>query len=102
MSDWKNREDRKEATWRLLQKLDADPALRQACLNEPDKAKETLQACGEFTNMPADVELRLLEGNETAQEKLAIIVLPPVGEMPERAGFEGDEYWRCSWLIWEQ
>ncbi len=102
MSNWKRRKDRADATWKLINKLDEDPALRRACRASPAKARATLKKIGAFTNMPAKVEVRIMEDSAADRDALVTIVLPPAGELPARDGFEAEEYWKCSWPLWSR
>lgn len=100
MADWQERKDREEGAWQLLAKLDQDPKLRAECLADPAKARETFASVASFTNMPPEVEVRILDDSKEQLDNLVVMVLPRVGELPPKEKFNVGDFWRCCWSLW--
>lgn len=102
MSDWNDKNDRKEATFNFIKKLNDDPNLRAQCLNDPSVASKTLMDAGGFTNMPTGVEVRVFENSKGALDQVVTIGLPEIGKLPDKETFEGGDVWLCTWNLWDQ
>ena len=102
MSDWNNPDDRAEGAWLFLKRLDEDPQLRQECLAQPSRARAVYEQAGGFTNMPADVELRAIEDNKEARDKVHLLAIPPAGHLGTRDRFEVEKVWLAAWTRWDQ
>lgn len=100
MSNWKSKKDREEGAWQFVLKLDQDKKLRKRCLDSPQVAKTTFKKVGQFTNMPDDVEVRVLEDKKSYRDKIVIMALPPFGKLPPRQRFRVDDVWICCWRLW--
>lgn len=99
MSEW-NSEDpavRETATRKFCEMLDADPELRQKCKADPAMAKETLKKAGNFTDIPPDVIVYVMEDQLSSSDKIVAMVLPPQGAVPDAPHFEAKSVWRCTW-----
>ena len=93
MRSWNNLNDRRDATLLFVQALNQDAALRTACKNSSDTARQTFKTVGEFDDIPADVVFTVLEANSPVRDKLVTIILP---QNQEVQGFESDDIMRCS------
>ncbi len=100
MNSWndENPKVRQDATRRFCEMLDSDSALREACKNDPEKARATLQKAGDFDDMPADLEVRVFEDQRASSDQLVTMILPPVGELPSPEIFDARSVWRCTWI----
>ena len=95
-------EVRKTATRKFCEMLDADPALRQKCKADPATAKETLKQAGDFTNIPPEVIVYVMEDQLSSSDKIVAMVLPPQGAVPDADHFELKSVWRCTWNVYLQ
>ncbi len=102
MSDWNKADDREEGAWLFLKRLDSDAQLRQECLADPARARQVFEQAGGFTNMPTDVELRILEDNQAARDKVHLLAIPPAGHLGTREKFDVEKVWLAAWSRWDQ
>jgi hypothetical protein len=103
MGEWSNDPDiRQTATRIFCEMLDADPALREKCKADPAAAKETLKKAGNFTDIPADVIVYVMEDKLSSSDKIVAMVLPEQGKVPDAEHFELKSVWRCTWSVYLQ
>lgn len=82
MRDWKNIEDRRQATLLFVSALNDDPQLREKCINSSDAARETFARVGEFTSIPHDVVFHGDGGKQPRTRQDYNIFLPNRGVDP--------------------
>ena len=97
MSKWTSVKARTAATWKFCEMLDADVALRKACQKDKKKARDTLKRAGNFTDMPANIEVYVFENQVKSSDKVVTLVLPKRGELPPSPAFDPKSVWLCSW-----
>lgn len=85
------------ATRRFCEMLDKNPTLRQECLTNPVKARETLEKAGDFEDMPADVKVFVFENEVQSSDEVVTLVLPKKGELPPLDIFDAKSVWLCTW-----
>ncbi len=76
--------------------------LRRECLKFPWIARKVFEETGAFQNMPASVEIRVLEDNKGARDNLHIIALPPAGNLDTQDKFDPNIVWLGCWNLWKQ
>src|SRR4051812_42917946 len=97
-SEWSNDpEIRQTATRIFCEMLDADPDLRERCKADPAVAKETLKKAGNFTAIPPEVIVYVMEDKLSSSDKIVTMVLPEPGKVPDAEHFELKSVWRCTW-----
>jgi hypothetical protein len=102
MADWNDIEARQRATRRFCELLDADDELRERCKSDSGAARDALQKAGDFTEMPADLEVRVFERERGERDQLVTMVLPARGKVPPEHTFDAREVWQCTYLPYKQ
>lgn len=96
MNKWQS-DARIAATRKFCEMLENDAALRQQCVTDPTKARETLQRAGDFEDMPADLKVYAFENEVESSDQIVTLVLPKKGELPSADVFDAKDVWYCSW-----
>jgi hypothetical protein len=107
MNTWPIKDDAtfKKVTFKLCGMLDGDATAlsrREDCKNDRQKAKDALKEAGDFDQIPAEVEVFIMENDIKANSKVVTVILPPKGEIPDSGHFEAKKYWVCTWHLYPQ
>ena len=96
MSKWRSNA-RIPATRKFCEMLENDEALREQCLSDPGKARDTLQKAGDFEDMPSDLQVHVFENEVESSDQMVTLALPKKGELPPADIFDAKEVWLCTW-----
>lgn len=113
MNTWPIKDDAtfKKVTFDLYKMLDGDPTIpegraalarREECKNDRQKAKDALKEAGHFDQIPAEVEVFIMEDDIAANSNVVTIILPNKGKKMDEDHFEAKKYWTCSWHLYPQ
>lgn len=102
MKKWNDVDARRAATRKLCEWLDKDSNLRKQCMTDQQVARETLRKAGDFEDMPAEIEVRIMEDKRGETDKLVTFVLPEKDNLPPIDQFDPDSVWRCTWIPYLQ
>lgn len=101
MRDWSKGGERRDGIRQIIAYLH-DPANRserEQCKTNRACAKQLIQTVGQFTNIPAQTEVRVYEKIEIPprDEDLAVLVLPdPKLALPATGKIDVSQIYRCT------